>query len=167
MQTIQVKPKQTVQVKVKPCVKLASLALFDTALLTIYNQAKETIKRTTNGKLEINQQDQGFAYQVGKDIAQLQETVAALQTAATTQQGTKTQWVQKVTLKPGSTESWINVKVNPELVGKVGVALYGKDSVDKTHFKEIYEMPADASYFPLYLIAFADPEQVDFVSEVG
>ena len=52
MQTVQVrvKPKQTVQVKVKPCVKLASLALFDTALLTIYNQAKETIKRTTNGK---------------------------------------------------------------------------------------------------------------------
>lgn len=120
-------------------------------------------------KLEINQQDQGFAYQVGKDIAHLQEAVAALQAAATAQQGTKTknQWVQKVTLKPGSTESWINVKVNPELVGKVGVALYGKDNVDKTHFKEIYEMPADASYFPLYLIAFADPEQVDFVSEVG
>ena len=118
-------------------------------------------------KLEINQQDQGFAYQVGKDIAQLQEAVAALQTAATAQQGTKNQWVQKVTLKPGSTESWINVKVNPELVGKVGMALYGKDNVDKTHFKEIYEMPADASYFPLYLIAFADPEQVDFVSEEG
>lgn len=37
-------------VKVKPSGKLASLALFDTALLTIYNQAKETIKRTTNGK---------------------------------------------------------------------------------------------------------------------
>nr|DAM11690.1 MAG TPA: hypothetical protein [Caudoviricetes sp.] len=118
-------------------------------------------------KLEINQQDQGFAYQVGKDIAQLQEAVAALQAAATAQQGTKTQWVQKVTLKPGSTESLINVKVNPELVGKVGVALYGKDNVEKNHFKEIYEMPADASYFPLYLIAFADPEQVDFVSEVG
>ena len=120
-------------------------------------------------KLEINQQDQGFAYQVGKDIAQLQEAVAALQTAATAQQGTKTktQWVQKVTLKPGSTESWINVKVNPELVGKVGMALYGKDTMEKTHFKEIYEMPANASYFPLYLIAFANPEQVDFVSEVG
>ena len=42
-------------------------------------------------KLEINQQDQGFAYQVGKDIAQLQEAVAALQAAATAQQGTKTQ----------------------------------------------------------------------------
>lgn len=56
-------------------------------------------------KLEINQQDQGFAYQVGKDIAQLQESVAALQTSATAQQGTKTKWVQKVTLKPGSTES--------------------------------------------------------------
>lgn len=42
-------------------------------------------------KLEINQQDQGFAYQVGKDIAQLQEAVAVLQTAATAQQGTKTQ----------------------------------------------------------------------------
>lgn len=118
-------------------------------------------------KLEINQQDQGFAYQVGKDIAQLQETVAALQTAATAQQGTKTQWVQKVTLKPGSTESWINVKVNPELVGKGGVALFANATMEKAYFKEIYEMPADASYFPMYLIAFADPAQVDFVSEVG
>lgn len=44
MQTIQVKPKQTVQIKVKPCVKLASLALFDSALLIIYNQAKEDYK---------------------------------------------------------------------------------------------------------------------------
>lgn len=120
-------------------------------------------------KLEINQQDQGFAYQVGKDIAQLQEAVAALQTAATAQQGTKTktQWVQKVTLKPGSTESWINVKVNPELVGKGGVALFANATMEKAYFKEIYEMPADASYFPMYLIAFADPAQVDFVSEVG
>ena len=120
-------------------------------------------------KLEINQQDQGFAYQVGKDIAQLQEAVAALQTAATAQQGTKTknQWVQKLTLKPGSTESWINVKVNPELVGKAGVVLLANNPTQITYFKDIYEMPADASYFPAYLIAFADPEQVDFVSEVG
>ena len=118
-------------------------------------------------KLEINQQDQGFAYQVGKDIAQLQEAVAALQTAATAQQGTKTQWVQKVTLKPGSTKSLINVKVNPELVGKVGMALFANATMEKAYFKEIYEMPADASYFPMYLIAFADPAQVDFVSEVG
>ena len=116
-------------------------------------------------KLEINQQDQGFAYQVGKDIAQLQEAVAALQAAATAQ-GTKTQWVQKVTLKPGSTESWINVKVNPELVGKAGMVLFADDTVEKAYFKEIYEMPTDASYFPMYLIALADPEQVDFVSEV-
>ena len=120
-------------------------------------------------KLEINQQDQGFAYQVGKDIAQLQEAVAALQTAATAQQGTKTktQWVQKVTLKLGSTESWINVKVNPELVGKAGVVLLANNPTQITYFKEIYEMPAEASYFPAYLIAFADPAQVDFVSEVG
>ena len=27
--------------------------------------------------------------------------------------------------------------------------------------------PAEASYFPAYLIAFASPAQVDFVSEVG
>ena len=47
MQTIQVKPKQTVQVKVKPCVKLASLALFDAALLKIYNHATEDY----NGKI--------------------------------------------------------------------------------------------------------------------
>ena len=118
-------------------------------------------------KLEINQQDQGFAYQVGKDIAQLQEAVAALQTAATAQQGTKTQWVQKVTLKPGTTESWINVKVNPELVGKAGVVLLANNPTQITYFKDIYEMPAEASYFPAYLIAFADPAQVDFVSEVG
>ena len=120
-------------------------------------------------KLEINQQDQGFAYQVGKDIAQLQEAVAALQTAATAQQGTKTQWVQKVTLRlgPGSTESWINVKVNPELVGKAGIALFADSTLQTTRFKEFYEMPADASYFPAYLIALADHEQVDFVSEVG
>ena len=44
MQTLQVKPKQTVQIKVKPCVKLASLALFDSALFKIYNQAKEDDK---------------------------------------------------------------------------------------------------------------------------
>ena len=117
-------------------------------------------------KLEINQQDQGFAYQVGKDIAQLQETVATLQATATAQQGTKNQWVQKLTLKPGSTESWVNVKVNPELVGKVGMALFANATVEKAYFKEIYEMPVDVSYYPAYLIAFADPEQVDFVSEV-
>ena len=118
-------------------------------------------------KLEINLKDQGFAYQVGKDIAQLQEAVAALQTAVTAQQGTKTQWVQKVTLKPGSTESWINVKVNPELVGKAGMVLFANATMEKAYFKEIYEMPADASYFPMYLIALADHEQVDFETEVG
>jgi hypothetical protein len=118
-------------------------------------------------KLEINQQDQVFIYQLGKDIAHLQEAVAALQAAAAAQQGTKKQWVQKLTLKPGSTESWVNVKVNPELVGKVGMALFANGTVEKAYFKEIYEMPVDASYFPTYLIAFADPEQVDFVSEVG
>lgn len=120
-------------------------------------------------KLEINQQEQvqGFAYQVGKDIAQLQEAVAALQTAATAQQGTKTQWVQKVTLKPDSTGSWINVKVNPELVGKAGIALLADSTLRTTRFKEFYEMPAEASYFPAYLIALADHEQVDFVSEAG
>ena len=49
VQTVQVrvKPKQTVQIKVKPCVKLASLSLFDSELLTIYNQAKEE----KNGKI--------------------------------------------------------------------------------------------------------------------
>ncbi|OBX90880.1 hypothetical protein A9500_03070 [Haemophilus sp. CCUG 60358] len=119
-------------------------------------------------KLEINQQDQAFIYQLGKDIAHLQETVAALQVSATAQQGTKTQWVQKVTLKPGSTESQIiNVKVNPELVGKGGMALFANATMENAYFKEIYEMPADASYFPIYLIAFVDPAQVDFVSEVG
>ena len=118
-------------------------------------------------KLEINQQDQIFIYQVGKDIAHLEEAVAALQTAATAQQGAKTKWVQKVTLKPGSTESWINVKVNPELVRKPGIALLADSTLQTTCFKEFYEMPADASLFPAYLIALVDPAQVDFVSEVG
>lgn len=118
-------------------------------------------------KLEINQQDKAFIYQLGKDIARLEGAVAALQAAATAQQGTKTQWVQKVTLKPGSTESWINVKVNPELVGKAGVVLLANNPTQITYFKDIYEMPADASYFPAYLIAFADPKQVDFETEVG
>ena len=117
-------------------------------------------------KLEINQQDQGFAYQVGKDIAQLQEAVAALQAAATAQ-GTKTQWVQKVTLKPGSTESLIKAKVNPELVGKAGVVLLADSTLMTTYFKEFYEIPNYPGNLPAYLIAFADPEQVDFVSEVG
>lgn len=120
-------------------------------------------------KLEINQQDQGFTYQVGKDIAQLQDTVAALQAAATAQQGTKTktQWVQKVTLKPGSTESLIKAKVNPELVGKAGVVLLADSTLMTTYFKEFYETPNYPGNLPAYLIAFADPEQVDFVSEVG
>lgn len=118
-------------------------------------------------KLEINQQDQDFAYQVGKDIAHLQEAVAALQTSATAQQGTKTKWVQKVTLKSGTTESWAKVKVNPELVGKPGIALLADSTLQTTCFKEFYEMPADASLFPAYLIALVDPKQVDFVSEVG
>ena len=48
-------------------------------------------------KLEINPQDQAFIYKVGKDIAHLEEAVAALQAAVTAQQGKKTQWVQKVT----------------------------------------------------------------------
>ena len=72
-----------------------------------------------------------------------------------------------MTAKPGSTESRINVKVNPELVGKVGVVLLANYPTQITYFKDIYEIPADASYFPAYLIAFADPAQVDFVSEVG
>ena len=120
-------------------------------------------------KLEINQQDKAFIYQLGKDIARLEEAVAALQAAATAQQGTKTknQWVQKVTLKPGSTESWINIKVNPELVGKPGIALLADSTLQTTCFKEFYEMPADASLFPVYLIALVDTKQVDFVSEAG
>ena len=116
-------------------------------------------------KLEINQQDQGFVYQVGKDIAQLQEAVAALQTAATAQQGKK-QWMQKVTLKPDSTLSWAKVKVNPTLVEKSGIVLLADSTVQTTCFKDIFEMPADKSLFPAYFISLADPKQVDFVSEV-
>ena len=79
-------------------------------------------------KLEINQQDQGFAYQVGKDIAQLQEAVAALQAAATAQQGKK-QWVQKVTAKPGTVfGGMVNIKVHPKLVNKICAVKQGNYS---------------------------------------
>ena len=59
------------------------------------------------------------------------------------------------------------MKVNPELVGKLGIALLADSTLQTTRFKEFYEMPATASYFPAYLIALTDPEQVDFVSEEG
>ena len=119
-------------------------------------------------KLEINQQDQGFAYQVGKDIAQLQESVAALQTAATAQQGTKTQWVQKVTVKPGTVfnrREKINVKVNPNLTNKICVVKMGNYLTLK-QLGEYFETSKNENSFPIYFIALTDPEQVDFETEV-
>ena len=120
-------------------------------------------------KLEINQQDQGFAYQVGKDIAQLQETVAALQAAATAQQGTKTQWVQKVTAKPGTVfGGMVKIKVNPNLVNKICVVKQGHYSPTFEQLDEYFETPKNEDTFPIYFIALADQEgHVDFVSEVG
>ncbi|MBS6047390.1 MAG: hypothetical protein KH843_06340, partial [Haemophilus haemolyticus] len=71
-------------------------------------------------KLEINQQDKAFIYQVGKDIAHLEGAVAALQAAVTAQQGKKTQWVQKVTAKPGTVFGGMTqIKVHPNLVNKI------------------------------------------------
>lgn len=119
-------------------------------------------------KLEINQQDQAFAYQVGKDIAQLQETVAALQAAATAQQGTKTQWVQKVTAKPGTAfDGMVKIKVNPNLVNKICAVKLGDYSPTFEQLDEYFETQKNEDYFPIYFIALADQhEHVDFETEV-
>ena len=119
-------------------------------------------------KLEINQQDQGFAYQVGKDIAQLQESVAALQTAATAQQGTKTQWVQKVTAKPGTVFGGMTqIKVNPNLVNKICAVKLGDYSPTFEQLGEYFETQKNEDSFPIYFIALADQhEHVDFETEV-
>ena len=119
-------------------------------------------------KLEINQQDQGFAYQVGKDIAQLQETVAALQAAVTAQQGTKNQWVQKVTAKPGTVfGGMVKIKVNPNLANKICVVKQGHYSPTFEQLDEYFETSKNEDAFPIYFIALADQEgHVDFVSEV-
>ena len=119
-------------------------------------------------KLEINQQDQGFAYQVGKDIAQLQEAVAALQTAATAQQGTKTQWVQKVTAKPGTVfGGMVKIKVNPNLVNKICAVKLGDYSPTFEQLGEYFETSKNEDAFPIYFVALADQhEHVDFETEV-
>ena len=119
-------------------------------------------------KLEINQQDQGFAYQVGKDIAQLQEAVAALQAAATAQQGTKTQWVQKVTAKSGTVfDGMVKIKVNPNLVNKICVVKQGHYSPTFEQLYEYFETPKNEDAFPIYFIALADQhEHVDFETDV-
>ena len=119
------------------------------------------------GKTEINQQDQGFAYQVGKDIAQLQEAVAVLQTATTDQQGKK-QWVQKVTAKPGTVfGGMVKIKVNPNLVNKICAVKLGDYSPTFEQLGEYFETQKNEDSFPIYFIALADQEEhVDFVSEV-
>lgn len=118
-------------------------------------------------KLEINQQDQGFAYQVGKDITQLQETVAALQAAATAQQG-KTQWVQKVTAKPGTVFGGMTqIKVHPNLVNKICAVKLGDYSPTFEQLGEYFETQKNEDSFPIYFIALADQhEHVDFETEV-
>ena len=117
-------------------------------------------------KLEINHQDQGFAYQVGKDIAQLQEAVAALQTTATAQQG-KTQWVQKVTAKPGTVfGGMVNIKVHPNLVNKICAVKQGHYSPTFEQLDEYFETPKNEDAFPIYFIALADQKIVDFETEV-
>ena len=118
-------------------------------------------------KLEINQQDQAFVYQVGKDIAHLQDAVAALQAAATAQQGKK-QWVQKVTAKPGTVfGGMVNIKVHPKLVNKICAVKQGNYSPTFEQLGEYFEAPKNEDAFPIYFIALADQEgHVDFVSEV-
>ena len=110
------------------------------------------------GKTEINQQDQGFAYQVGKDIAQLQEAVAVLQTATTDQQGKK-QWVQKVTAKPGTVfGGMVNIKVHPKLVNKICAVKQGNYSPTFEQLGEYFEAPKNEDAFPIYFVALADQE---------
>ena len=118
-------------------------------------------------KLEINQQDQGFAYQVGKDIAQLQEAVAALQAAATAQQGKK-QCVKKVTAKPGTFfGGMVKIKFNPNLVNKICVVKQGHYSPTFEQLDEYFETPKNEDAFPIYFIALADQhEHVDFETDV-
>ena len=116
-------------------------------------------------KLEINQQDQGFAYQVGKDITQLQEAVAALQAAATAQQGK--QWVQKVTAKPGTGfNGMVNIKVHPKLVNKICAVKLGDYSPTFEQLGEYFETQKNEDSFPIYFIALADQKIVDFETEV-
>ena len=119
-------------------------------------------------KLEINKQDQGFAYQVGKDIAQLQETVAALQAAVIAQQGKKNQLVQKVTAKPGTVfGGMVKIKVNPNLVNKICAVKLGDYTPTFEQLGDYFETPKNEDSFPIYFIALADQhEHVDFVSEV-
>ena len=120
-------------------------------------------------KLEINQQDQRFVYQVAKDIAQLQVAVAALQ-AATAQQGTKTktQWVQKVTAKPGTVFGGMaKIKVNPNLTNKICAVKQGNYSPTFEQLGEYFETPKNEDAFPIYFITLADQEgHVDFETEV-
>ena len=119
-------------------------------------------------KLEINQQDQGFAYQVGKDIAQLQETVAALQAAVIAQQGKKNQLVQKVTAKPGTVfGGMVKIKVNPNLVNKICAVKLGDYTPTFEQLGDYFEMQKNEDSFPIYFIALADQhEHVDFETEV-
>ena len=120
------------------------------------------------GKTEINQQDQGFAYQVGKDIAQLQEAVAVLQAvAAPSNIAPKTQWVQKVTAKPGTVfGGMVKIKVNPNLVNKICAVKLGDYSPTFEQLGEYFETPKNEDAFPIYFIALADQKIVDFETEV-
>ena len=121
------------------------------------------------GKTEINQQDQGFAYQVGKDIAQLQEAVAVLQAvAAPSNIAPKTQWVQKVTAKPGTVfGGMVKIKVNPNLVNKICAVKLGDYSPTFEQLGEYFETQKNEDSFPIYFIALADQhEHVDFETEV-
>ncbi|KAA5522642.1 hypothetical protein [Haemophilus seminalis] len=119
-------------------------------------------------KLEINQQDKAFIYQVGKDIAHLEGAVAALQAAVTAQQGKKTQWVQKVTAKPGTVFGGMaQIKVHPNLVNKICAVKLGDYTPTFEQLGDYFEMQKNEDSFPIYFIALADQhEHVDFETEV-
>jgi len=92
--------------------------------------------------------------------------LAALQTPATAQQG-KTQWVQKVTAKPGTVfGGMVNIKVNPNLVNKICAVKLGDYAPTFEELGEYFETPKNEDAFPIYFIALADQKIVDFETEV-
>ena len=104
------------------------------------------------------------------DVIEKLNALNAMDLKSAYQQGTKTQWVQKVTVKPGTVfnrREKIKVKVNPNLTNKICVIKLGNYSTTLKQLGEYFETSKNENAFPIYFIALADPEQVDFVSEVG
>lgn len=75
-----------------------------------------------------------------------------------------------MTVKPGTVfdrriKIKVKVKVNPNLTNKICVVKQGNYSTIK-QLDEYFEISKREEAFPIYFIAIADPEQVDFETEV-